>query len=285
MRAVVDVQVRDVAPPRPTPAESARVTWSLVEAAMRGAAQYRFNFVVQALMGVAYQGSGFAFIAVVLSRYETIGGWTFPEIAVLYALRLVAHAVYLVPLYMLNELDDLVRNGTFDRFLVRPLNPLVQVLTRRFSVNCLGDVLTAVAILAYATSIADLRWTPINVLYAAAAVLGGALIEGGLGLAISSTAFKFVQVWPARYLMDNVLLTFGSYPLTVFGAAVQWTMTWVLPVAFIAWVPAAVILDHTAGLGVSPTVAWLAPAVGAVFFGLGYQVWRLMLRWYGSTGS
>ena len=66
---------------------------------------------------------------------------------------------------------------------------------------------------------------------------------------------------------------------------VQWVMTWVLPVAFIAWVPAAVILDHTAGLGVSPTMAWLAPAVGAVFFGLGYQVWRLMLRWYGSTGS
>lgn len=285
MSAVVEVQVCDVAPPRPTRAESARVTWSMTKAAMRGAAQYRFNFVVQALMGVAYQASGFAFIAVVLSRYETIGGWTFPEIAVLYALRLVAHAVYLVPLYMLNELDDMVRNGTFDRFLVRPLNPLVQVLTRRFSVNCLGDVLTAVAILAYATSIADLRWTPINVLYAAAAVLGGALIEGGLGLAISSTAFKFVQVWPARYLMDNVLLTFGSYPLTVFGSAVQWVMTWVLPVAFIAWVPAAVILDHTAGLGVSPTMAWLAPAVGAVFFGLGYQVWRVMLRWYGSTGS
>jgi len=44
-------------------------------------------------MGIAYQGSGFAFIAVVLSRYPDIAGWTFPEIAVLYALRLVAHAV------------------------------------------------------------------------------------------------------------------------------------------------------------------------------------------------
>lgn len=275
----------ETAPPRPTPGESARVTWTLVKAAMRAAAQYRFNFVVQALMGVAYQGSGFAFIAVVLSRYPSIGGWTFPEIAVLYALRLVAHAVYLIPLYMLNELDDMVRNGTFDRFLVRPLNPLVQVLTRRFSVNCLGDVVTAVAILVFATSIADLRWTAVNVLYAGAAVLGGALIEGGLGLAISSMAFTFVQVWPARYLMDNVLLVFGSYPLTIFGAVVQWVMTWVLPVAFIAWVPAAVILDRTAGLGVSATIAWLAPVVGAVFFALGYQVWRLMLRRYGSTGS
>lgn len=146
-------------------------------------------------------------------------------------------------------------------------------------------MITAVGLLVFATAIADLRWTPLHVLYAGAAVLGGALIEGGLGLGISALSFRFVQVWPARFLVDNVLLTFGSYPLTVFGAVVQWVMTWVLPVAFIAWVPAAVILDHTAGLGVSPTMAWLAPAVGAVFFGLGYQVWRLMLRWYGSTGS
>jgi len=82
-----------VAPPRPTPVQSAQVTWALVRAALRGAAQYRLNFVINALMGIAYQGSGFAFIAVALSRYPDIGRWTFPEIAVLYALRLVAHAV------------------------------------------------------------------------------------------------------------------------------------------------------------------------------------------------
>jgi len=52
-----------------------------------------------------------------------------------------------------------------------------------------------------------------------------------------------------------------SYPLSVFGAVAHWVFTWVLPVAFIAWVPAAVILDRTEGLGVSGTMAWLAPAV------------------------
>lgn len=252
---------------------------------MRGAAQYRVNFVVLALMGIAYQGSGFAFIAVVLSRYPSIAGWTFPEIAVLYALRLLAHALYLIPLDMLNRLDQLIRDGTFDRFLVRPLNPLAQVLTQRFSVNCLGDTITAVGILIFASTVADLRWTPINIGYTVAAVLGGALIEGGLSLAVSSLSFRFVEVWPARHLLDNVLLTFGSYPLSVFGTLLQWVMTWILPVAFIAWVPAAVILDHTEGLGVSGTVALLAPVVGAVWFTLGYQIWQRQVKAYASTGN
>jgi ABC-2 type transport system permease protein len=284
--AVTTAPVRaEDAPLRPTFAESASVTWALIKAALRGAAQYRLNFILAALMGIAYQGSGFAFIAVVLSRFPSIGGWTFPEIAVLYALRVLAHATYLVPLYMLNELDDLVRNGTFDRFLVRPLNPLIQVLTRRFSVSTLGDVLTAIGILIFASSIADLTWTPAHILYAAAAVLGGALIEGALALTISSLSFRFVEVWPARYLVDNVLLNFGSYPLSVFGFVAQWVMTWILPVAFIAWVPAAVILNHTGGLGVSAAIAWLAPVVGAVWFALSYQFWRHELKNYASTGN
>ena len=282
---VVTAAVEADAPPRPTRTDSARVTWVLAKAAIRGAAQYRVNFVILALLGIAYQSSGFAFIAVVLSRFPSIGGWTFPEIAVLYALRLLAHAVHLVPLHQLMSLDELVRDGTFDRFLVRPLNPLIQVLTRRFSVNTLGDSVTAVAVLLFASSIADVSWTPVHVLYAAAAVVGGALIEGGLALGITSMSFRFVEVWPARYLVDNVLLNFGSYPLSVFGFLAQWVMTWILPVAFIAWLPAAVILDRASGLGVSGTIAWLAPVVGALWFALGYQVWRRMLRTYASTGN
>src|SRR5665647_3924762 len=113
----------------------------------------------------------------------------------------------------IRDRDDRVRNGTFDRFLVRPLNPLIQVLTRRFSVNTLGDVLTAIGILTFASSIAHLSWTPAHILYAAAAVLGGALIEGALALGISSLSFRFVEVWPARYLVDNVPVSYTHLTL------------------------------------------------------------------------
>jgi ABC-2 type transport system permease protein len=222
---------------------------------------------------------------VVLSRYENISGWLFPEIAFLYGLRLMAHVVYLLPLQNLDEFDYMVRSGTFDRYLVRPHNPLIQVLTSRFSVNCLGDVVTALGVLIYASNIADISWTPGHIAFAVAAVIGGGLIEGGLSLGISAFAFRFVEVWPARYLADNLLLNFGSYPLSVFGAMVQWAFTWLVPVAFIAWVPAGLILSHESGLGVSSTLAWAAPLVGAVWFALGYQLWKRQMRHYSSTGT
>jgi viologen exporter family transport system permease protein len=269
----------------PTPLESARVTWALIRASLRGAAQYRLNFVLLSLMGIAYQGSGFAFIAVVLHRYGSIAGWSFPDIAFLYGLRLVAHVLYLLPLNMLFGLDGLVRNGTFDRFLVRPLSPFLQVLTHQIRVNCLGDVITATGVLVYASRIADLHWSAGKVLYCAAAVIGGAMIEGGLMTAISAMSFRFVEVWPLRYLADNLLLSFGSYPMSVFGVLLQWMLTWILPVAFIAWIPAGVVLDHVGGLGVSATVAWVAPLMGVAWALLGGLVWRRQVNAYVSAGS
>jgi ABC-2 type transport system permease protein len=262
-----------------------RVYRALLGAAVRSAAQYRGNLVLMVVMGVAYQGSGFAFIAVVLSRYPEIGGWTFREVALVYGLRLMAHALYNVPLQVLWYQEDMVRDGSFDRFLLRPLHPFLQLLTSRVSVNSAGDALIGLGVLAYAASIADVTWTPLTVLYLALALLGGALVEGAVQLMITAASFRTVEVWPARFFADNIILSFGSYPLTIFAGTLQWVLTWVLPVAFIAYVPADAVLDRDGGLSVTSTVAWLAPVVGLVWFWAAYRLWRHQLDRYASTGT
>ena len=268
-----------------SPVETVRVCRALLGAAVRSAAQYRGNLVLMVVMGVAYQGSGFAFIAVVLSRYPEIGGWTFREVALIYGLRLMAHALYNIPLQVLWYQEDMIRDGSFDRFLLRPLHPFLQLLTNRVSVNAAGDALIALAVFVYAATIADVAWTPLAVLYIALALIGGALIEGAVQVMITAASFRTVQVWPARFFADNVILSFGSYPLSVFGGALQWVVTWLLPIAFIAYVPADAVLERDGGLAVTSAAAWLAPVVGLVWFWAAYRLWRRQLDRYSSTGT
>ncbi|UZN03267.1 ABC transporter permease [Cellulomonas sp. S1-8] len=265
--------------------ETARVCRALLGAAGRSAAQYRGNLVLMVVMGVAYQGSGFAFIAVVLSQYPEIGGWTFREVALLYGLRLMAHALYNIPLQVLWYQEDMIRDGSFDRFLLRPLHPFLQLLTSRVTVNSFGDALIALAVFAYASSIAEVTWTPLTVLYVTLAIIGGALIEGAVQVTITAASFRTVEVWPARFFADNVILSFASYPLSVFSGALQWVLTWVLPIAFIAYVPADAVLDRDGGLSVTSAAAWLVPLVGLVCFAAAYRVWRHQLDRYASTGT
>jgi ABC-2 type transport system permease protein len=262
-----------------------RVAWTLERAALRGQLEYRVNFIVSTFMGIAYQGSGFAFIYVVLHSFHTIGGWDFGDLAFLYSLRLLAHACCYLPFNQIDFLDVTIREGRFDRYLVRPMNPLLQLMTNKFQINAVGDVLTASALFVYAASIAHVDFSPLHVGYLVLAVIGGALAEAGFVLAVSSLAFRFLETWAAAFLVDNIYLMFGSYPIRVFGATTAWIMTWIIPVAFVAYIPASVLLNRTNGLHIATFVAYGAPVIGLLWFVAGYQIWRFQVRHYQSSGS
>lgn len=78
-------------------------------------------------------------------------------------------------------------------------------------------------------------------------------------LAVAALAFRFFETWPLRFLVDNVFLMLGSYPMRVFGTTVNCVFTWVVPVAFVAYIPSSALLGRTGGLHVTPVVAWAAP--------------------------
>ena len=246
--------------------------------------QYRLDFVVGTVMAVAYQGSGFAFLSVVLSRFHTIAGWTFGQVAFLYGLRLLAHAAWRLPFSEIESLSFAIRDGQFDRYLVRPMNPLIQLMTRGFFMGTLGDVLTAIAVFGYANHLNHISWTPLHIGYLLLAVVGGAAAEGAFVLASVSLGFKSLVTWAAEFLIDNVFLLFGSYPLRLFGATTSWIFTWIVPVAFVAYIPSATLLDRAGGLHVTSAVAWGAPAVGLLWFTASYRFWLLQLRGYQSSG-
>ncbi|HZM82266.1 MAG TPA: ABC-2 family transporter protein [Candidatus Limnocylindrales bacterium] len=261
-----------------------RLALMFQRASIRGAMQYKVNLWVGIATGVAYQGTGFAFVWVVLQRFPSLAGWTLAQVAFLYGLRLVAHATWLVPMNALVGIEWLVREGAFDRYLLRPLNPLVQLLTTRpMRVGGLGDLLTGIGILAAAAALADVRWTPEVIGLAALAILGGALIEGGIQLAIASLSFRLLTIFQISHFVDDIFSRFGSYPLKVFGGTAEWILTWVVPVAFVAYVPASVILDQQMRL--APWAALLPPAIGIVIFVGAYRFWERQLRHYQSTGN
>jgi ABC-2 type transport system permease protein len=56
------------------------------------------------------------------------------------------------------------------------------------------------------------------------------------------------------------------------------------PLAFVAYVPATVLLDRTGELSIPVWVAYLAPLVGVVWFALAYRFFAHELRHYQSSG-
>lgn len=257
-----------------------RLYWLLQRAALRGQAQYRVNAVIGILSGAVWQGTGFAFIWVVMHTFPSMAGWGLGEIAFLYGLRLTAHALAMIPMMPINNIEWTVREGEFDRILLRPLNPLVQVLGSRVGLAQLGDLLVGVVLLVVAGQSAGIDWSPWLAVVCVVGVISGALIEAAFFLAFSSLSLRLIDTFALRVFVDDIFSKFGSYPMQIFGRVAEWVLTYVLPVAFVAYVPASVVLGKLA----SPW-ALAGPVVGVVLFTLGYQVWKRQLRHYQSVGS
>ncbi|SEN77825.1 ABC transporter permease [Nonomuraea pusilla] len=258
---------------------SLRLYFLLQRASARGAMQYRLNTVIGVISGAIWQGTGFAFVWVVMHTFPSLAGWGLAEIAFLYGLRLTAHALAMIPLMSVNDVQWIVRNGEFDRFLLRPLNPLVQLMGNRMGIAQFGDLLAGVALLAVAGRNAQVQWDVWLVAFCAAAIVGGALIEAAFFLALCSLSLRMVDTFALRVFIDDVFSKFGSYPMKIFGGTVEWLLTFVLPVAFVAYVPSSVVLGK-----LDSPWAPAAPLLGVALISLAYLVWRRQLAHYQSVG-
>lgn len=251
----------------------------LQRASARGAMQYRLNTLIGVLSGAVWQGTGFAFIWVVMHTFPSLAGWGLAEIAFLYGMRLTAHALALIPMMSVHDIHWLVRNGEFDRLLLRPLNPLIQLMGNRMGVAQLGDLLVGVALLAVASRHAQVDWTAGLIAFCLLAIVGGALIEAAFVLALSSLSLRMVDTFALRVFLDDVFSRFGSYPIKIFGGVTEWLLTYVLPVAFVAYIPSSVVLGK-----LDSPWALVTPVLGVALVAGAYLIWRRQLDHYQSAG-
>lgn len=260
------------------------IWWAMLTAAFRSEAQYRANFVIQLLGGALFQGVGLILAWLIVSRFHSLGGWSAAEVGFVYGLRLAAHGLWVLPMGQLLNIEVLVRQGHFDRFLIRPTGTLVQVVTHKVNIAAAGDLVSGLLLLSLTGQQVLVNATPYGVAYLGLAVVGGAMTEGAIQLAIASLTFRHLETRTLRTTADSVFNTFGGYPLHAFGSTTRLLLTFVLPVAFVGYLPATVLIGRTGDLYIPAGLAYGAPLVGLLLFCVALIFWHRQVRAYQSVG-
>jgi len=94
-----------------------------------------------------------------------------------------------------------------------------------------------------------------------------------------------VRMDAGRQLLETLEVQFVRFPLSIYPQPVQWCFSFVVPFAFVSFVPAELILHKDTVALLNPQLGYLTPAVGVAVFAAGYLLWRIGLRRYQSTGS
>lgn len=257
----------------------------LVGARVRSEWQYRTSFVLLLLTSMVVTAMDFAVIAVIFGQVDALAGWSVLEMAVLYGMGGTSFGLADVFIGQVDYSANHIRAGTFDQFLLRPIGPLLQLSAGEFNLRRVGRVVQPAAVLAIALARADVDWTAGRALLVPLAIVSGTAVFGAIWVITSSAAF-----WTVDTQEFASAFTYGGnhliqYPVDVLGGWLRRFATFVLPLAFVAYFPAAHLLGRPDTYGGPSSLAWLSPVVAVAMVVVARTTWRAAIRHYRSTGS
>jgi ABC-2 type transport system permease protein len=252
---------------------------------MRGQMQYRLSFVLQLLGVFAINALELAAIFILFEHFETLGGWTSGEIAFLYSLSVTSFGLAKVLGAGFESVGQQIVRGDFDRVLVRPISPFLQLLSYDIKLHQIGRLLQGVLAFCLSMTLVDIDWTTGRLIHLPITILSAAMLFLALFTFEATICFWTTQSTEAVNAFTYGGTTLAQYPLHVFDAWLRRLFLWFIPLGFTIYLPSLYLLDKSDPLEMPVFTHYIAPVVAGLFWVVAGACWRLGISRYRSTGS
>ena len=242
--------------------------------------QYRANFFASLASTVFWLLAAVLTAALFFGQTSALGGWSFWEVvALLGVFNAVGGVVEALLRPNIGRLVQLVRQGSLDFILAKPVDPQFHVSFRRLVIWHVTDVVFGLALTAYALVRMGHLPSPGAILAFGLSMAAAVAIVYAIWLALMTLAFWFVAVENLAVLFD-ALFESARFPVTAYPASMRFFLLYLLPMAWITTVPPSILTGRT-GTG----TALVAAGVAAAALILTRILWRIALGRYTSAGG
>lgn len=274
-----------VPPPTARISQSFELYRRLVAAQVRSRLEYRLSFVIDTFSSFAITFVDFVVVLVLFSHITALGGWSLWEVAFLYGLAGISFAIADLFIGHIEDTHLQIRSGQFDVVLLRPVGSLLQVIASDLSIRRLGKMAQATIVFAVALAHLHVHWTIGRAVVLVASIGSGAVIFGSvwvLGACLTFWTIGSGEVSNSFTYGGNM---FASYPLDIFGSWLRRFLAFVIPLGFVAYLPAVYILDKHDALHLPVALRVAEPPVATAIATVAGLAWRFSVRHYRSSGS
>jgi len=248
--------------------------------------QYRSNALLSSFTVFFREATGIIVIYFTLMKFGTLGGWNIYEMLFLYSLLFLTYGIMIIFFTGLRDFGKTVRNGDFDRFILRPRGLLFQIIfTNADWFAAVGHGGLGVVLFVLSANKVGIKWSVGNIVYYVFTVLGGVMIQGAIFLLLAVLNIYLLETGSLKELFYWNMRKFAGYPISIFSKAIQICMIYVVPFAFVNYFPAQYLL-HKSDMNAYPAVyMYITPLVGLGMYLLAYGFWRYSLKYYKSSGN
>ena len=243
-------------------------------------AEYRLNFAVNVLGGIAQLGVVVLTYALLYRFTDQVAGWSAAE-----ALMLVGIYRALDGLLALQIAPNLMRmtryigEGELDFILLSPVSSQFLVSLRWLQPPELVNVLIGMVLTFYAGQRAGMTWSASQILGSMVLAGCGLILLYCLWFALVTLAFWLVKIEVLGYLFYDVWQA-GRYPVDYFKGIMRTIFTFVLPIAFATTFPAQALRGD-----VDSRLPVVGVGLAAVALLGTHRFWNYAVQRYSSASS
>lgn len=246
----------------------------------RSAMQYKASFWMMAAGQFLVSFSVFLGVYFMFQRFSNVKGFTYSEVLLCFSIMLLEFTLAEIWARGFDTFPSMIRQGTFDRVLLRPRSEVLQVLGSKFELVRIGKVLQAVVMFIYGVTHVEVNWTAAKILTVVFMLAGGVGLFTGIFLIYAALSFFTLEGLEFMNLFTDGAREYGKYPFGVYGRHLLRITTFVIPYALVQYYPLLYLLERKD----SPAYIFL-PLLALWFLIPSYALWRFGVRKYKSSGS
>jgi ABC-2 type transport system permease protein len=261
------------------------IAWRIGALRLRGQMQYGASFYMQIAGNFLINGVEVIVLWALFQHFESLGGWSLAEVVFLHGLSMTMFALGDTLSNGIQQVPTLIREGSFDRTLVRPMSTWIQSMVNEVSLRHFGLLAQGLLLLAIGTYSAGIDWTVVKAGYLPVVIASGVALFCAL-----FTVEAIISFWTVNSIEVVNAFTYGGsdlgqYPIHIFRQGLRFIFLWIVPIGFVTYYPAVFLLDKDDPLGAPAIASFAAPLAALAFCAAVGFGWQFAIRHYRSTGS
>lgn len=230
------------------------------------AMEYRVIFLLQIAGIIVNNATYFLFWILFFNYFDKIQGWSLNDLFMLFAVISTNFGIAVYFFGNIMSLATVITNGRLDYYLSLPRYALLHVLASHSVSSGIGDIIYGLICFVLAG-----QYSPDAIGRFIIAVVLSTCVFLGFLILIQSLVFWTGNASYLANQISNALITFSSYPISIFQGASKLFLFTVIPAAFIGSVPTEFVRSFSwsnVGLLLLAAIGFLSAALLVFHIGL-----------------
>ena len=207
--------------------------------------EYKLSFILSLISQIFVFFTYYFLIIAMFDKFSTLKGYNVYEVLLTFSIIHFGFSMNETFARGVDQFDNLIVDGSFDRVLLRPKNILLQVIGYQIDYTKIARIIQSLIVMAIALINLNIEWSVLKVVCLILMLMSSVAIFFGIFLLAASYCFLTVQGLEVRNVFKDGGKHAAQYPIGIFNKIFVKIFTYIIPYALVNYYPLMYFVGKT----------------------------------------